>query len=78
MEKRHRVVQFTDENVIQRMRYACWITTATDTPSEYVIIIAFHGKIHYAKVPQYYVYTFTPSLYLSLACLWNNIVFSVR
>jgi hypothetical protein len=26
---------------IWRMRIACWITMATDTPSEYVILIAF-------------------------------------
>jgi hypothetical protein len=25
---------------IWRMRFACWITKATDTPSEYVILIA--------------------------------------
>jgi hypothetical protein len=26
---------------IQRVRFACWITKATDTHSEYVILIAF-------------------------------------
>jgi len=26
---------------IWRMRIACWITKATDTPAEYVIFIAF-------------------------------------
>jgi hypothetical protein len=41
VEKRRRVVQSTDENVIQGMRYARLVTKATDTPSEYVIIIAF-------------------------------------
>jgi len=30
----------TDDNVIERMRTACWIPTATDTYSEYVILIA--------------------------------------
>ena len=29
------------DNIIQRMRFACWITKATDTHSEYVILIAF-------------------------------------
>jgi hypothetical protein len=33
--------QATDENIIRRMRFACWITKATDTYSEYVILIAF-------------------------------------
>ena len=28
-------------NIIRRMRFACCITKATDTPSEYVIHIAF-------------------------------------
>jgi hypothetical protein len=26
---------------IRRMRFACWVTKATDTHSEYVILIAF-------------------------------------
>jgi hypothetical protein len=33
--------QATDDNIIQRMRFAYWITKATDTHSEYVILIAF-------------------------------------
>jgi hypothetical protein len=32
----------TDGNIIRRMRFACWITKATDTHySEYAICIAF-------------------------------------
>jgi hypothetical protein len=31
-------------NIIQRMRFACWITEATDTHSEYVIGIVFPEK----------------------------------
>jgi hypothetical protein len=38
----------TDDNIIRRMRFACWITKATDTHSEYVILIAFHSKNRYA------------------------------
>jgi hypothetical protein len=33
--------QVTDDNVIQRMRFACLIIMATDTLSKYVIFIAF-------------------------------------
>jgi hypothetical protein len=33
--------QDTDDNIIRHMHFACWLTKATDTPSEYVIIIAF-------------------------------------
>jgi len=36
-----RLGQATDDNIIQRMRFACWITKATDTHSEYLILIAF-------------------------------------
>jgi hypothetical protein len=35
-----RVRQTTDDNIIQRMRFACWITKVTDTHSECVILIA--------------------------------------
>jgi hypothetical protein len=33
--------QATDDNIIRRMRVACWITKATDTHTKYVILIAF-------------------------------------
>jgi hypothetical protein len=33
--------QATDDNIIRRMRFAWWITKATDTHSQYVILIAF-------------------------------------
>jgi hypothetical protein len=41
VEKYGRAGQATDDNIIRRMRFACWITKATDTHSEYVILIAF-------------------------------------
>ena len=31
----------TDDNIIRRMRFACWIIKATDTHSEYVMHIDF-------------------------------------
>jgi hypothetical protein len=33
--------QATDDNIIQRMRFVCWIIKATDTHSAYVMLIAF-------------------------------------
>jgi hypothetical protein len=33
--------QATDGHKIRRMRFACWITEATDTHSECVILITF-------------------------------------
>jgi hypothetical protein len=41
VEKHGTAEQTTDDNIIRRMRFACWITKATDTHSEYVILIAF-------------------------------------
>ena len=41
MENYCRVGQAADNNVIWHMHIACWLTKATDTHSEYVIIIAF-------------------------------------
>jgi hypothetical protein len=41
VEKYGRARWASDENRIRRMRIACWITKATDTHSEYVILTAF-------------------------------------
>jgi hypothetical protein len=41
VEKCGRARQAADYNIILRMRFACWITTATDTDSEYVILNCF-------------------------------------
>jgi hypothetical protein len=41
VEKCDTARQVTDDNIIRRMRFACWITKATDTHSEYAILMAF-------------------------------------
>ena len=41
MEKYCATRQATVDNIIRRMRIARWMTKATDTRSEYVILIAF-------------------------------------
>jgi hypothetical protein len=41
VEKYGTAGQATDGNKIRRMRFACWITKATDTHSEYAILISF-------------------------------------
>ena len=41
MEQYGATRQATDDNIIQRMRFACWISKAADTHSEYVIIDIF-------------------------------------
>ena len=40
-EKWCRVRQATDDDIVRRMRIACWIIKATDTHSEYVILLLF-------------------------------------
>jgi len=40
VEKQGRNKQAADDNIIRLMCFACWITKATDTHSEYVIAIA--------------------------------------
>ena len=41
MEKYGRARQATDDRVICRMHFACWLTNATDIYTEHVIITAF-------------------------------------
>jgi len=55
----------TTGNIIQRMRFSCWITKATDTLSEYVIRL-FHGKSGHANASQCYV---IGTRYVLLNCL---------
>jgi len=40
VEKYGGTILATDDNIIQRMHFGYWITKATDTHSEYVILIA--------------------------------------
>ena len=46
----------------RRMRFACRMTKATDTHSEYLTLLALHGKDRNVNVPQGFVYTY-------MACL---------
>jgi hypothetical protein len=48
--------QPTDDNKIRRMRFACWITKATNTHSENVILIAFPAQNVCAKALPIYMY----------------------
>jgi len=44
VEKYGTARQTTDDSMIRSMRFACWVTKATDTYPEYVILLAFHGN----------------------------------
>jgi hypothetical protein len=55
VEKYGTARQATADNIIWRMRFACWITKATDTHSECLILFLFHGKNCYKNAPHSYV-----------------------
>jgi len=44
MEKCGSAGQATDDNITRCVRFTCWITKATGTHSEYVILIAVAGN----------------------------------
>ena len=50
--------QFTGDNIIQRVRLACWITQAIDTHPDYVILIAFPLQVWLMNKSQCYIYTY--------------------
>ena len=54
-------LQAADDNITQRMHFAYWITKATDTHSEYVIIIAF-AQQQWLR----YIYAHSLSRYLQI------------
>jgi hypothetical protein len=63
VEKYGRARQATDGNIIRRMRFACWVTKATDTHSEYVILTVFQRQpwlLERASVLNVYVYIAFP------------------
>jgi len=41
MEKYYRARQVTEDNMLWNTHIRCWITKASDTHSEYVILVAF-------------------------------------
>ena len=65
MEKYGRVGYATDENIMWRMRIACWIINATKTPSEYVIFTAFPRQQWLRECASLLRYTY-------IACLDHN------
>jgi hypothetical protein len=43
----------TDENIVRRVHFAVWITKATDTRSEYLILTVLNSNSGYANTPYY-------------------------
>ena len=62
MGKYGRAAQATDGSVIRHMWFACWIANATDTHSEYVIVIAFAQQQWLREQASLFHYTY-------IACL---------
>jgi len=52
----------TDDNIIRRMGFACWITKATDIHSEYVILIASPRQQLLHERAWVFCYTYIASL----------------
>jgi hypothetical protein len=50
------------------MRNACWITEATDTHSEYVLLIVFQDKNGHANAPECYVDMYIACLAMYYVC----------
>ena len=70
VDKYEKLRQATD-NIIRRMRFACWLTKATDTHSEYVILIAFPEQLWFrerASTLRLYIH-FLYFSYLYVHCL---------
>ena len=63
MEKYGTAGEATNDNTIWHLHFACWITKAMDTSSEYVILIAFPGNNNYANTPQSYLICTLPLLF---------------
>jgi hypothetical protein len=56
----------TDDNIIQRLCFACWATKARDTHTEYVTLIIFQGNNGYANAAYvYFVRTLLALFYSS-------------
>lgn len=61
MEKYGRPGEETDENTIERLRFACWITKAGDTNSDYVILFLFQDDNCHANAPRYFFLRIMPA-----------------
>ena len=63
VEKYGRVRQATDDSIIWRVRFACWVTKATDTKSMQHLLL-LQRKICYANAPQFYIVLSLPDFFM--------------
>jgi hypothetical protein len=64
VEKYGTARQATDDNIIRRMRFACWITKATDTHTANVILTAFPRQQWLRERASVLLYTYIACLVL--------------
>ena len=57
-----------DDNIIRRMRIACWVSKATDIQSEYLILIAIPRQWCVRERASMLRYTYVVSL-VELSCI---------
>jgi hypothetical protein len=70
-EKYGRAKQATNDNIIRRMRVACWITKATVRRSEYAILTAFPRQQWFLERPSMLrLYVQCLSFFFGLASIW--------
>ena len=70
--------QSTDSNITWRMCSVCWITMATDTHSEYVILIAFPLQQRLHELASMLCYTYIDCLVMSIlhnTCIYRASAF---
>jgi hypothetical protein len=77
VEKYDRTRRATDENIIWRMRIACWITKATDTHWEYAIVIAFLRQQWLREGASVLSYTYIVCLVQYWLRFFSGILFNV-
>jgi hypothetical protein len=63
VEKYGKTIRAVDSNIIWRMRFACWITKAANTHSEYVIVTAFSRQQWLRERASILRYTYIASLF---------------
>jgi hypothetical protein len=66
--------QATGDNIMWRLRIACWIPEATDIHSEYVILIALPRQYMLHERASMLLYRVLPFLFLECAVIKNQLV----
>ena len=69
---KNRVESNRPQMTIRRMRFACWITKATDTQSDYVMPIAFPRQQWLCERASMLRYTYIACLFSSLPVTETN------